>query len=174
MRVLGIDPGKTIGVCLYDGAVLDAAEFGNVADLRTWLWRSCGPNEPDPMAVDIAALEWPRMYSKGGNDIADTCAQAGWIWCALGGERMPIEGGSVGAVRALTRQDVVGALSRKLGQQVRGDAGVWAALLDLHGGKGIADSKTGPLAALKGKPHAKAALAVAWAAMSLDTARVSR
>lgn len=160
MRIWGIDPGKTIGACLYeDGRVVDAVEFADISELRQYHVRMRQP--------DIYAVEWPRIYGIGGNDIADTCAQAGWIWAEFGADRMPAESGWFRNRHALTRQQVVGALSAKIGELVRADAGVWAALLALHGGKGVADAKDGPLYALKGKPHAKAACAVAWTAMEL-------
>jgi hypothetical protein len=166
---IGIDPGKTIGLCLYDGDRVLAAEqcsstIEAVQHAMAW-WLQY------PEAV--IALEWPRVYGIGGNDIADTCAQAGYIWGRLGGLGTPAEGVTTG-MHALTRGDVVSALSRKMGQQVRGDAGVWAALVELHGGKGIADCKPGkkgnggPLGLLVGKSHAKAALSVAWAAVDTE------
>ena len=74
-----------------------------------------------------------------------------------------------------TRQQVIKQLSETMGQSVKTDAGVWSAMVDLHGGKGVADARKtktaegGPLALLSGKPHAKAALAVAWAARNLAT-----
>lgn len=169
MIAIGIDPGKTIGLCLYDGErVLGAEQCNSAAEavqhaMAWWLQY--------PEAV--VAVEWPRVYGIGGNDIADTCAQAGWIWGRLGGIAPPAEGETAG-MRALTRGEVVSALSRKMGQQVRGDAGVWAALVELHGGKGVADCKPGkkgeggPLGLLAGKPHAKAALSVAWAAVDTE------
>ena len=161
---IGVDPGKTIGLCLYDdeaGKVLDAQEVTRVQDaadvVAVW-WR-----ETD---YPRCAIEWPRFYAKGGNDIADTCAQAGALFWALGGRLLPGETGvAKETVLTLTRAQVIKALTRQMGQEVRGDAGVWAALCDLHGGKAAATArKIGCLAALSGKPHARAALAVAWAA----------
>ena len=164
MIAIGIDPGKTIGLCLYDGERVLAAEQCSTAAEAVQHAMAWWLQYPEA----VVAVEWPRVYGIGGNDIADTCAQAGWIWGRLGGITPPIEGITTG-MRALTRGEVVSALSRRMGQQVRGDAGVWAALVELHGGKGIADCKPnkkgegGPLGLLAGKPHAKAALSVAWA-----------
>lgn len=163
---IGIDPGKTIGLCLYDdedgqGRVIDAQEAVRVQDaadvVLTW-WRECD--------WPRVAIEWPRFYAKGGNDIADTCSQAGALFWAVGGRLLPGETGTCkSTVIVLTRAQVVKALTAQMGQEVRGDAGVWAALCDLHGGKAEATArKVGCLAALSGKPHARAALAVAWAA----------
>lgn len=165
MIAIGIDPGKTVGLCLYDGdKVLAAEQCTSAAEAVRWAM-SWWLQHPEA----VVAVEWPRMYGVGGNEIADTCAQAGWIWAAMGATCLPADGVCKG-LRALTRVEVVSALSRQMGQQVRGDAGVWAAMLELHGGKGVADKKPGkkeeggPLGLLAGKPHAKAALAVAFVA----------
>ncbi len=170
MIVIGIDPGKTIGLCLYNGERVLAAEQCSTAEEAVFYAMSWLHLWPDA----IVAVEWPRVYGIGGNDIADTCAQAGYIWARMGpGTPLPSEG-TVHWQRALTRGEVVSALSRRMGQQVRGDAGVWAALVELHGGKGVADCKPGkkgeggPLGLLAGKPHAKAALSVAWAVVDTD------
>lgn len=182
MKVIGIDPGKTIGMCLYDldrKEVVDALEFtgeqavlGVMSMVHDWML------DGDVRAV---AVEWPRIYSKAGNDVADTCIQTGMICWMLGIRLLPFENGHWNYARnafmySITRQQVVKALTETMGQIVRSDAGVWAAMLELHGGKGVADKRAtktvegGPLALLSGKPHAKAALAVAWAvANTVDT-----
>ena len=173
MKAIGVDPGRTIGLCLYDldaRRVIDACEcrFAEDAVDVVHAWR----RDNDYPRV---AIEWPRAYGLAGNDIADACAQAGALYWACGGRLLPAEPEDprIGdtCVVALTRQQVTKRLSQELAEQVKGDAGVWSALLTIHGGKGVADKRStkaspeaGPLSLLAGKPHAKAALAVAWAA----------
>jgi hypothetical protein len=182
MRIIGIDPGKTVGMVLYDtveAKVIDAIEGKGEGALlsirdfvRDWV---------DMDKVKAIAIEWPRIYSKAGNDVADTCIQAGMLWWMLGARTLPHEGLNWSYqkgvyLHTVTRQQVVKFLGDTMGQPVRTDAGVWSALVQLHGGAGVADKRTtkkergGPLAELIGKPHAKAALAVAWAvANTVDT-----
>lgn len=174
MKVIGIDPGKTIGLVLYDGKqALDACECKGdtaVLDARDVIDHWCSHERPEAIAI-----EWPRIYSKAGNDVADTCIQTGMLWWMIGARTLPVHGRAPQWVssrsvhlHSLTRSEIVKELSDKMGQQVKTDAGVWAALLDLHGGKGVADKKftksepSGPLSELRGKPHARAALAAAW------------
>lgn len=181
MKVIGIDPGKTIGLCLYNGlSVIEAHECkGETAILKArdvidhWVLY----DKPEAIAI-----EWPRIYSKAGNDVADTCIQTGMLWWLIGARTLPTPGHTVQWISSrsvhlhpLTRSEIVKALSDKMGQQVKTDAGVWAALMDLHGGKGVADKKFtkaesgGPLGELRGKPHARAALAAAWVIASSST-----
>jgi hypothetical protein len=191
MRVIGIDPGKTIGLCLYDGQqVLAAVEAKGDAALLSV--RDIVSDWTQADEVTAIAVEWPRIYSKAGNEVADTCIQTGMIWWMLGARELPNKD-LVGQwcyrrdvyLYALTRQAIVKKLSEKMGQSVKTDSGVWSALVDLHGGKGIADKRTtkgqagGPLSLLSGKPHARAALAVAWVAAdiiagAIDTQPVSQ
>lgn len=181
MRIIGIDPGKTIGLALYDSdskQVLDAAEGRGeqailFAQALVYDWLQEG--------ASAVGIEWPRIYSKAGNDVADTCIQTGMLCWMLGARLFPVESGQWILqknmyLHTVTRQQVVKSLGDKMGQAVRTDAGVWAALVQLHGGSGVADKRTtkkergGPLAEVIGKPHAKAALAVAWAvANTIDT-----
>jgi hypothetical protein len=174
MKVIGIDPGKTVGMVLYDGSkVIDAAQATGggallmVRDFTADWIRNDG--------VEAVVIEWPRIYSKAGNEVADTCIQAGMLWWMLGARGLPYkEEGAQWSyqkgvhLHVLTRQQIVKGLSEKMGQSVKTDAGVWAALVDLHGGKGVADKRTtktergGPLAELCGRPHARAALAAAY------------
>jgi len=185
MRVLGIDPGKTIGLCVYDTElrkVLDAAQVHSLSEARREITRMAFVDQ-----FKAYAIERPRFYSKGGGEIADTLEQFGalWVACAGFGALMPAESvpTSPGAYRvqagpvpvwALERRAVTAELSAHLDLQVKGDAGVWTALCDLHGGKGIADQKQtkklpqGPLGALSGMSHARAALAVAYVAGRLE------
>ncbi len=174
MRVIGIDPGKTVGMVLYDGTkVIDAAQAtGDGALLMVRDFIADWIRDKDSYSI---VVEWPRIYSKAGNEVADTCIQAGMIWWMLGARGLPYkETGPQWSyqqglqLHALTRQQIVKGLSERMGQAVKTDAGVWAALVDLHGGKGVADKRTtkkeqgGPLAELCGRPHARAALAAAY------------
>lgn len=185
MRVLGIDPGKTIGLCVYDTAlrkVLDAVQVHTVADAHREITRMAFVDQ-----FKAYAIERPRIYSKGGGEIADTLEQFGalWVVCTRFAAAMPSESlpRLPGAYRvqagptpvwALERRAVLSELSTQISAQVKGDAGVWTALCDLHGGKGTADQKQtkklpqGPLGALAGLPHARAALAVAYVAGALE------
>lgn len=186
MRIIGIDPGKTIGMVLYDSdarKVIDATEMkGETALLGI---RDFAHDWIHMDKVTAVAVEWPRIYSKAGNEVADTCIQTGMIWWMLGARGMPFESGNwiyqKGVyLHSITRQQVVKTLSETMGQAVRTDAGVWAAMLELHGGKGVADRRAtktiagGPLALLSGKPHAKAALAVAWAVSKSVSEKLTR
>lgn len=185
MRVLGIDPGKTIGLCVYDTVlrrVMDATQCHTVSDAHREITRMAFVDQ-----FKMYAIERPRIYSKGGGEIADTLEQFGalWVVCTRFAAAMPSEWlpRVPGAYRvtagptpvwALERRAVLGELSTQIGTQVKGDAGVWTALCDLHGGKGTADQKQtkklpqGPLGALAGLPHARAALAVAYVAGALE------
>jgi hypothetical protein len=171
VKIIGIDPGKTVGLVLYDkdnACALDAyqvqagdEQLPQVMDIvDSWI----------AQGASIVAIEWPRIYAKAGNDVADTIAQCGMLWWALGARSMPdaapvwLKKRSVYGY-AVYRSTVCALLSGHMGQLVRSDGGVWAALIDIHGGRGKADGrKVGPFACLTGKPHARAALAVAWTA----------
>ncbi len=163
MIILGIDPGKTVGLCLYDSeskAVLSSVcctAPGLDAELHRLL----------PQA-ELVAVERPRVYGSGGREIADACEQCGWLIRRCGG--MPVAApldGSGGAivlwghrVSTFERRAVLKALSGAIGQSVTKDAGVWQALLVLHGED--SGKKGGVLFGVKS--HGRAALAVAWAA----------
>lgn len=181
MRIVGIDPGKTVGLCLYDTEQWRAVAAGQCLSAaavpkQIAVWSGL-------FGVDAIAIERPRLYSKGGNEIADTIEQFGALWSSWAGPEasLPCEVVAVspGAYRiaqgriawALERRAVVGELSELLACAVKGDAGVWAALVELHGGKGVADNwkksgsgGLGALGVLAGLPHAKAAAAVAFVA----------
>lgn len=187
MIVIGIDPGQTIGLCVYASdsrQVLQAAQAHSVRDAFAVFGDMRSRH-----SVYCVAIERPRIYSKGGSDIADTLEQFGALWALMGasGFAMPAESGCAapGAYRvqsphalltrwAVERRAVVAQLTAELGGTVKGDAGVWAALVDLHGGKGVADVRAtakreaGPLGLLAGLPHARAALAVAYVAAKLE------
>ena len=148
MIILGIDPGKAIGFCLYD-----------TAKRRAVISLVCPAEDIEGAVVrllphaDLVAIERPRIYQSGGNDIADACEQFGWLLHRCGGKvtRKDLGGGAsaFGHVAALERRAVTGALSRAMGQQVQGDAGVWRALMQLHG----PDADRAPQAAVTGRPY---------------------
>lgn len=161
--ILGIDPGKTIGLCVYDDEArrVVTAEVCTAADVENAIHRL------RPI-VQWVAIERPRVYGMGGNDMADAIEQCGWLIRRCGGMPFagpePALGGAFtcrgGGVFACERRGVLKALSGAIGSDVRKDAGVWAALVTLHGED---SAKKG--GALHGcKSHARAALAVAWTA----------
>lgn len=187
MRIIGIDPGKTIGLCVYDTdgrRVLKAACVTSAQEALRWVQAEYRIND-DGMAP--VAIERPRIYQSAGNELCDTIEQTGWLVGMLGGEYPPQPKAS-GVyvcpptmahdceVYLLERRAVVGALSAAMGQTVKGDAGVWQALKALH-----PDAMRRPVgyrAATRTKPavtpveggplygvtsHAQQAVAVAWA-----------
>lgn len=163
MIILGIDPGKAIGLCLYD------AEAKRVLHSEV-----CSDREVnDALHRLLPKAQWtvverPRVYGMGGNDMADAIEQCGWLIRRCGGMPFagpePALGGAFtcrgGGVLACERRGVLKALSGAIGSDVRKDAGVWAALVTLHGED--AAKKGGALYGCKS--HARAALAVAWTA----------
>ena len=188
MKILGIDPGKTIGLAVYDTreqAVTEASQARTVQDIAEYVRQALGAGR-----VDAFAIERPRIYSHAGNELADTIEQFGAVWRVCGGSApMPAEtqAAQAGVYRvevsgwdfvrplyAVERRAVVRELYRVLGEDVRGDAGVWAALVELHGGRGTADRRAtraepaGVLGLLHGLPHARAAFACAWAAGQIE------
>ena len=195
MRIIGIDPGKTIGLCVYDTdarRVLKAACVTSAQEALEWVQAEY---RADDDGMTPVAIERPRIYASrlkdgrviggGGNDIADTIEQVGWLVGALGGEMPRPKSPGVYVcppnmavdceVYLLERRAVIGALSAEMGEQVRGDAGVWQALKALH-----PDAMRRPVAykpATRHKPavtpveggplygvtsHAQQAVAVAW------------
>ena len=188
MKILGIDPGKTIGLAVYDTreqAVTEASQARTVQEIAEYVRQALGAGR-----VDAFAIERPRIYSHAGNELADTIEQFGAVWRVCGGTApMPAETQAVQAgvyrvevsgwdfvrpLYAVERRAVVRELYRVLGEDVRGDAGVWAALVELHGGRGTADRRAtraepaGVLGLLHGLPHARAAFACAWAAGQIE------
>ena len=139
MIILGIDPGQTIGWCTYDPAaqrVLDAGQYnaGNAYELEEL-------TEVLHTFPGMVAIERPRIYAKGGNDIADTIEQCGWMLGVLGKPpgtsptvAYPCGVLAFGAdVYLLERRVVLAALSQCIGQAVVGDSNVWRALCSFHG-----------------------------------------
>lgn len=186
MLTIGIDPGATIGVCVYDTdarRVLKAACVVSAQEALEWVQAEY---RADDSGMTPIAIERPRIYQSAGNELCDTIEQTGWLVGMLGGEYPPQPKAS-GVyvcpptmardceVYLLERRAVVGALSAAMGQTVKGDAGVWQALKALH-----PDATRRPVAerpATRTKPavegvragplygvtaHERAALAVAW------------
>lgn len=169
MIILGIDPGKAIGLCLYDieSKEVLAAEVCDAKAVDAALHRLL------PQA-GLVVVERPRIYGMGGREIADACEQCGWLIRRCGGMPVAATLGGLGdaivywggRVFTFERRAVLKALSGAIGQSVTKDAGVWQALVALHGeGSG---KKGGALFSVKS--HARAALAVAWAAAEQETA----
>ena len=186
MIIIGIDPGKTIGLVLYNTDARRAVKSTCVSDAQTalrWVFAEC--RHGDGMAP--IAIERPRIYQSAGNELCDTIEQTGWLMAMLGGGYMPVAR-AAGVylcppimaddceVYLLERRAVVGALSATMGSTVRGDAGVWQALCALHpdamrrpvNGRpatrhrpAVEAVEAGPLYGVNS--HARAALAVAWA-----------
>lgn len=158
MIILGIDPGATTGWCMYDSDARRVLASGQVQEaMMRW---------QDVPWCDVVAVERPKGYGATRPQVVD-CA---WV----GGQLYAESTAHCGASMALTRPEVVKALSLAIGATIRGDAAVWQALVELHGGAGVADRRAkkatkttpaidgGPLAGCSG--HARAALAVAWCA----------
>jgi hypothetical protein len=176
VKILGIDPGATIGLCVYDTEAKRAVFAAQHTD----------PMEAVHHVRHLITVWWPkgigieraRIYGTGGNEVANTIEQVGFILGKLA-ERLPDNSGSIcecgGGYYTVTRQAVVSALSVAVGQSVKGDAGVWQALCTLHPGGGqrpvaakpatrqkpaVDAVEAGPLFGVSS--HARAALAVAW------------
>jgi hypothetical protein len=178
MITIGIDPGATIGVCVYDAdasCVLDTLTTRSPREAVDFArdWWDGGSSRAPRIAIERA-----RIYAKGGAHVADTLEQVGWMIAMLDGDlpegKQAIE--CCDTCWTVERRAVVSALSEAMGQQVKGDAGVWAALCALHpdalrkpvAAKDATRTKpavegvqAGPLYGVTG--HQRAALAVAWA-----------
>jgi hypothetical protein len=176
VKILGIDPGATIGLCVYDTetrlavwadqyTALGAAMAG-ISYARLW------------KGAEVIGIERARIYGAGGASVANTIEQVGWLLASLGAN-LPDSSAAIvrcGAdVHTLERRAVVSALTAAVGQSVKGDAGVWQALCTLH--PGAAQRPVAAKPATRSKPavdaveagplfgvssHARAALAVAW------------
>jgi len=177
MLTIGIDPGATIGVCVYDAAdrcVLDRLTTKSPREAMDFArdWWDGGSTRSPRIAIERA-----RIYAKGGAQVADTLEQVGWMVAMMDGD-LPVGKAAIECCDTcwtVERRAVVSALSEAMGQQVKGDAGVWAALCALH-----PDATRRPVAerpATRTKPavdgvragplygvtaHERAALAVAW------------
>lgn len=159
MRILGVDPGQSIGLCLYDAdqrRVLEASTVKQVADVVYDLW-----------TCDVIVVE--RLVPHGASypQVVTASFIAGRLL-----ERAAAHMGVLHAVE-LTRHEVRRELQDATHGSVRvkDDPSVWAALVLLHGGqeaarkprkrKGVIVDDGGAI----GLPvaHERAALAVAVA-----------
>jgi hypothetical protein len=176
VKILGIDPGATIGLCVYDTETRRAvwadqytalgAAMAGISYARLW------------KGAEVVGIERARIYGAGGASVANTIEQVGWLLASLGAS-LPDSSAAIvrcgGDVHTLERRAVVSALTAAVGQSVKGDAGVWQALCTLHPGaaqrpvagkpatrtKAAVDAvEAGPLYGVSS--HARAALAVAW------------
>tara|TARA_R110000868_G_scaffold374086_1_gene638482 strand:+ start:292 stop:852 length:561 start_codon:yes stop_codon:yes gene_type:complete len=176
--VIGIDPGATIGLCVYDTTAGNVLYSGQYRDPVAAIDKASCIQRWD-YQIDAIGIERARIYGAGGAHVANTIEQVGWF---LGryGVLPPASSDAIqycgGSVYTLERRAVVKALSVEMGESVKGDAGVWQALCRVH-----PDAMRRPVAAkpaTRTKPavdaveagplygvssHARAALAVAWA-----------
>jgi len=172
--IIGIDPGATIGLCVYDTTAGQALASLTTRDpVEAVGWVKLGADH------DAIGIERARIYGAGGASVANTIEQVGWLLASLGAS-LPDSSAAIvrcGAdVHTLERRAVVSTLSAAVGQSVKGDAGVWQALCTLH--PGAAQRPVAAKPATRTKPaveaveagplygvssHARAALAVAWA-----------
>ena len=177
MIIIGIDPGATIGVAVYDttvGKALYSGQYRNLLEVTHYV-----EAVRQTHVVRAIGIERARIYGAGGASVANTIEQVGWLLASLGAG-LPTSGDAIqlcgNDVYTLERRAVVKALSVEMGQSVKGDAGVWAALCRVHPdavrrpvvGKPATRTKpavdsveAGPLYGVSS--HARAALAVAWA-----------
>lgn len=177
MKILGIDPGNTIGLCVYDTEAKRAVWAGQYAtpqEAMNEVRSACRRHDP----IGAIGIERARIYGAGGRTVANTIEQVGWLLASLGAS-LPDGKDAIcdcgGDVFTLERRAVVSALGAAVGQSVKGDAGVWQALCTLHPGaaqrpvaaklatrtKPAVDAvEAGPLFGVSS--HARAALAVAW------------
>lgn len=157
MRILGIDPGGKTGWAVYDTRARAVVQAGicEGADLP---WGEI-------VQCDRAVIERPEAYGAARPQVVDCAWVAGRLYEAAHAH--------CETVGHLYRREVVKLIGLALGVPVRGDAEVWRALCELHGGDGAdvrgrpATKKTpareqGPLGGCIA--HAKAAVAVAYAA----------
>lgn len=148
MVIIGIDPGATIGLCVYDttaGRVLFACDHTDAIEAYNHVKHL--DEAHDAAAIGI---ERSRIYGIGGNKVADTIEQVGWFVGKLGiqippGSNEVLDCGY--SVHLIERRLVTGALTKAIGQTVLTDAGVWAALKALHPN---ADRR--PVAGIPGRP----------------------
>ena len=149
MIIIGIDPGATIGICVYDttaGRALFSAEHSDVKQAAPEVFRLLHECKAEAIGIERA-----RIYGIGGNEVANTIEQVGWL-LALFAARLP---GSADAivdcgdnVWTVERRAVVKALTADVGQTVLKDGGVWGALKALH-----PDADRRPVAGIPGRPE---------------------
>ena len=178
MIVIGIDPGNTIGLCVYDTEAKRSLFAGQYTTPEMALNAIEGVKYWG-LEADAIGIERARIYGAGGASVANTIEQVGWLLASLGAHlpdgKDAIQECGARIIYTLERRAVVSALSDAVGQSVKGDAGVWQALCTLHPGaaqrpvagkpatrtKPAVDAvEAGPLYGVSS--HARAALAVAW------------
>jgi len=178
MIIIGIDPGATIGIAVYDtteGRVLESGQYCDPLEVSKRV-----PHLWQKHRVKAIGIERARIYGAGGASVANTIEQVGWLLASLSAD-VPTSGDAIQlcgrhGVYTLERRAVAKALSVEMGQSVKGDACVWAALCRLHPDAvrrpvaAKAATRTRPaVEAVEAGPlygvssHARAALAVAWA-----------
>ena len=150
MKILGIDPGNTIGACLYDTEAKRVLFAGQYATPSEVLEVVHGTREWGG-TIDKIAIERPRVYQMGGKDMANTIEQCGWLIAKLD-SYLPARGPDWVSdcgnnVWAVERKAVIQALTEAVGQTVKGDPGVWAAMCRLH-----PDADRRPVAGVPGRP----------------------
>ena len=162
MKILGIDPGATTGWCLYDTETRAVVETGTFDGFHL-------PAIPG-IQVDVVAIERP----KGQGPTRPAMVDCGYVAGRLV-ERLSSLFGL--PVVELYRYEIRKRLAELThgAVPVRNDAGVWAALVLLHGeGSDVkATTKREPGAIGFCTGHARAALAVAVVAadrMAKETA----
>ena len=144
MIVIGIDPGKTIGLCAYDSEAkrVDRSwSTTSIYDAIQWV-------EEYPAGTQIG-IERARIYGMGGGEVANTIEQVGWFLASLQAD-LPQGNDAIidcDGVYTVERRAVVAALGQIVGQTVLKDTGVWSALCDLH-----PDAMRAPVAGRPGKP----------------------
>lgn len=156
MRILGIDPGGKTGWAVYDTRLRAVVQAG-ICDGAALPWGEI-------VQCDLAVIERPESYGAARPQVVD----AAWV----AGQLHAQAAARCERVQWLYRRQVVKAIGQALGATVRGDAEVWRALCELHGGAGAdvrakAATKTAPArepGPLSGcVAHSKAAVAVAYA-----------
>ena len=88
--IIGIDPGKTIGLCVYDTdarRVLKAACVVSPQTALEWVQAEYRAND----GMTPVAIERPRIYQSAGNELCDTIEQVGWMLGELKGAYPPNE-----------------------------------------------------------------------------------
>lgn len=160
-RILGVDPGTGhTGWCIYDTVAKRALDAGQIATPPTFRMRDFERAFGCVTGWDIAAVEKPVGMGPTRPSMVDVGIAFGCIVSFLG------------HAFELSRLDVCKALASALhgAHPVKGDAGVWDALVMLHGAgsdkrgrtkAGVVLEEPGAIGIATG--HARAALAVAVA-----------
>lgn len=148
--VVGIDPGKAIGVCLFSGEAVRPRTAGTRWELRHSLELLAGWKRENPGKTVVVAIESVVPYaSPMSADVIETCFQIGWIQrsCEILGLDCLL----------ISRKEVK---SHLLGKTTGADADVKRALVDVLGDPG---TKKSPGKTYGVSGHSWAALAVAYA-----------